>query len=81
MRVTAQSFWGTSDLVIQPAAVPRRRRAADHEADRPAALPAGCWRPVTQAAKAYEHITGEEWDRSTRYSYESYSNAAGWSGP
>ncbi|CAL9622831.1 hypothetical protein SUDANB99_05860 [Streptomyces sp. enrichment culture] len=28
--------------------------------------------------KAYEHLTGEEWDRSTRYSYESYSNAAGW---
>ncbi|MFE7777713.1 DUF4240 domain-containing protein [Streptomyces sp. NPDC057445] len=28
--------------------------------------------------KAYEHITGEEWDRSTRYSYESYSNTAGW---
>lgn len=31
--------------------------------------------------RAYEHITGEEWDRSTRYSYESYSNAAGWAGP
>ncbi|QXE38717.1 DUF4240 domain-containing protein [Streptomyces sp. GMY02] len=30
--------------------------------------------------KAYEHITGEEWDRSTRYSYESYSNTAGWAG-
>ncbi|MCO6010578.1 DUF4240 domain-containing protein [Actinoallomurus purpureus] len=30
--------------------------------------------------RAYEHIAGEEWDRSTRYSYESYSNAAGWSG-
>ncbi|WP_433177225.1 DUF4240 domain-containing protein [Actinoallomurus sp. CA-150999] len=28
--------------------------------------------------RAYEHITGEEWGRSTRYSYESYSNAAGW---
>ncbi|GAA4887786.1 hypothetical protein GCM10023237_01210 [Streptomyces coeruleoprunus] len=27
---------------------------------------------------AYEHLTGEEWDRGTRYSYESYSNAAGW---
>jgi hypothetical protein len=27
---------------------------------------------------AYEHLTGDEWDRSTRYSYESYSNAAGW---
>ncbi|MFJ9118990.1 DUF4240 domain-containing protein [Streptomyces sp. NPDC102394] len=28
---------------------------------------------------AYRRITGEEWDRSsTRYSYESYSNAAGW---
>ncbi|MEV4004966.1 DUF4240 domain-containing protein [Actinomadura sp. NPDC049753] len=29
--------------------------------------------------RAYEHITGEEWGRNTRYSYESYSNAAGWS--
>ncbi|MEU1198648.1 DUF4240 domain-containing protein [Streptomyces sp. NPDC005813] len=27
---------------------------------------------------AYKHLTGDEWDRSTRYSYESYSNAAGW---
>ncbi|WP_030018166.1 DUF4240 domain-containing protein [Streptomyces monomycini] len=28
--------------------------------------------------QAYERITGEEWDRNTRYSYESYANAAGW---
>ncbi|MGW3661364.1 DUF4240 domain-containing protein [Streptomyces sp. NPDC005151] len=28
--------------------------------------------------RVYEHITGEEWDRRTRYSYESYSNTAGW---
>ncbi|WP_369243646.1 DUF4240 domain-containing protein [Streptomyces sp. R41] len=28
--------------------------------------------------EAYSRITGEEWDRSTRYSYESYSNTAGW---
>lgn len=28
--------------------------------------------------EAYRRITGDEWDRSTRYSYESYSNAAGW---
>ncbi|MFE5208738.1 DUF4240 domain-containing protein [Streptomyces sp. NPDC056600] len=27
---------------------------------------------------AYEHLTGEEWHRRTRYSFESYSNAAGW---
>lgn len=27
---------------------------------------------------AYERITGEEWDRDTRYSYESPSNTAGW---
>ncbi|MFF2133709.1 DUF4240 domain-containing protein [Streptomyces olivochromogenes] len=27
---------------------------------------------------AYERITGEKWDRKTRYSYESYSNIAGW---
>ncbi|MFD7228002.1 DUF4240 domain-containing protein [Streptomyces sp. NPDC059881] len=27
---------------------------------------------------AYKHLTSEEWNRSTRYSYESYSNAAGW---
>lgn len=27
---------------------------------------------------AYERITGEKWDRNTRYSYESYSNTAGW---
>lgn len=26
----------------------------------------------------YRHLTGEEWDRNTRYSYESYSNTAGW---
>jgi len=29
---------------------------------------------------AYERITGEEWGRNTRYSYESYSNTAGWAG-
>ncbi|WUD78373.1 DUF4240 domain-containing protein [Streptomyces sp. NBC_00510] len=28
--------------------------------------------------RAYEHLTGEEWGRRTRYSYESYSNTAGW---
>ncbi|MFF3849914.1 DUF4240 domain-containing protein [Streptomyces sp. NPDC002328] len=28
--------------------------------------------------EAYRRITGEEWDRSTQYSYESYSNTAGW---
>ncbi|MFH8411185.1 DUF4240 domain-containing protein [Streptomyces sp. NPDC018019] len=27
---------------------------------------------------AYERVTGEEWDRNTRYSYESYSNTGGW---
>ncbi|MDB1090166.1 DUF4240 domain-containing protein [Streptomyces sp. ACA25] len=27
---------------------------------------------------AYEQLTGEDWDRSTRYSYETGSNAAGW---
>ncbi|MBD0738862.1 DUF4240 domain-containing protein [Streptomyces sp. CBMA29] len=27
---------------------------------------------------AYKRITGEEWDRDTRYSYESYSNTEGW---
>ncbi|MFI6875155.1 DUF4240 domain-containing protein [Streptomyces sp. NPDC050400] len=27
---------------------------------------------------AYRHLTGDEWDRSTRYCYESYSNAEGW---
>ncbi|MDX3076822.1 hypothetical protein ACIP98_27075 [Streptomyces sp. NPDC088354] len=30
--------------------------------------------------RAYEHITGEEWERRTRYSYESSSNTAGWAG-
>ncbi len=30
--------------------------------------------------RAYERITGEEWDRDTRYSYESYSNTEGWAG-
>lgn len=29
---------------------------------------------------AYAQITGVEWDRRTRYSYESYSNTAGWTG-
>ncbi|MGW6978347.1 DUF4240 domain-containing protein [Streptomyces sp. NPDC054932] len=28
--------------------------------------------------RAYKRITGEEWDRDTRYSYESCSNAEGW---
>ncbi|MFJ3667308.1 DUF4240 domain-containing protein [Streptomyces sp. NPDC090106] len=28
--------------------------------------------------RAYERITGEEWDRDTRYSYESFSNTDGW---
>jgi hypothetical protein len=31
--------------------------------------------------EAYEHLTGNEWSRDTRYSYESYSNAAGWARP
>ncbi|OKJ27781.1 hypothetical protein AMK24_30965 [Streptomyces sp. CB02366] len=30
---------------------------------------------------AYKQLTGDEWDRSTRYSYESYSNTAGWTAP
>ncbi|AKL70902.1 MULTISPECIES: hypothetical protein [Streptomyces] len=28
--------------------------------------------------RAYKRITGEEWDRDTRYSYESCSNVEGW---
>ncbi|PWK63615.1 uncharacterized protein DUF4240 [Streptomyces sp. CG 926] len=28
--------------------------------------------------RAYERITGEAWDRDTRYSYESCSNTEGW---
>ncbi|MFE0421943.1 DUF4240 domain-containing protein [Streptomyces sp. NPDC058953] len=28
--------------------------------------------------RAYEQLTGEKWDRSTRYSYESYANGEGW---
>lgn len=28
--------------------------------------------------EAYRRHTGQEWDRNTRYSYESYSNTAGW---
>lgn len=28
--------------------------------------------------RAYKRITGEEWDRDTRYSYESCSNTEGW---
>ncbi|MER5599396.1 DUF4240 domain-containing protein [Streptomyces sp. NPDC002265] len=28
--------------------------------------------------QAYELATGKEWDRSTRYCYESYSNKDGW---
>ncbi|MFD9161812.1 hypothetical protein ACFVZ8_07320 [Streptomyces sp. NPDC059558] len=28
--------------------------------------------------RAYERITGEEWDRDTRYFYESCSNTEGW---
>ncbi|WP_432173949.1 DUF4240 domain-containing protein [Streptomyces sp. Tue6028] len=28
--------------------------------------------------QAYKRITGEEWNRDTRYSYESFSNTEGW---
>ncbi|MFD7863427.1 DUF4240 domain-containing protein [Streptomyces sp. NPDC059783] len=28
--------------------------------------------------EAYRALTGEEWDRGTRYSYESHANTAGW---
>ncbi|MDE3725032.1 DUF4240 domain-containing protein [Nocardiopsis sp. N85] len=28
--------------------------------------------------RVYEHLTGEEWRRDTRHSYESYSNRDGW---
>ncbi|MEU0600878.1 DUF4240 domain-containing protein [Streptomyces sp. NPDC006393] len=28
--------------------------------------------------RAYKALTGQEWDRGTRFSYESYSNRAGW---
>ncbi|MDQ0605487.1 hypothetical protein QF037_009832 [Streptomyces canus] len=28
--------------------------------------------------RAYQRITGKEWDRETRYSYESCSNTQGW---
>ncbi|MEU3399891.1 hypothetical protein [Streptomyces filamentosus] len=27
--------------------------------------------------RAYEHLTGDAWDRGTRHSYESYSRRAG----
>ena len=30
--------------------------------------------------RAYKRITGEAWDRDTRYSYESGSNTKGWAG-
>ncbi|SEM70101.1 Protein of unknown function [Streptacidiphilus jiangxiensis] len=30
------------------------------------------------ADQAYERATGEEWDRVTRYDFESYSNRDGW---
>ncbi|MCX5397134.1 DUF4240 domain-containing protein [Streptomyces sp. NBC_00102] len=30
--------------------------------------------------RAYRRLTGEEWDRRTRYSFESYSNTDGWAG-
>ncbi|MFE7184540.1 DUF4240 domain-containing protein [Streptomyces erythrochromogenes] len=30
--------------------------------------------------RAYRRITGQEWDRATRYSYESCSNTEGWAG-
>lgn len=30
--------------------------------------------------EAYERISGAVWDRRTRYDFESYSNAKGWSG-
>ncbi|MFI9163534.1 DUF4240 domain-containing protein [Kitasatospora aureofaciens] len=30
------------------------------------------------AQQAYEQVTGEEWNRVTRYDFESYSNPDGW---
>ncbi|MEV8536705.1 DUF4240 domain-containing protein [Streptomyces sp. NPDC051211] len=30
--------------------------------------------------QAYEHLTGEQWPRATRYSYESFTNREGWAG-
>jgi hypothetical protein len=30
--------------------------------------------------RAYKRVTGEEWDRNTRCSCESYPNIAGWAG-
>lgn len=32
------------------------------------------------APQAYERVTGEEWHRATRYSFESYANRDGWQG-
>lgn len=31
--------------------------------------------------RAYRALTGEEWERRTRYDYESYSNTEGWQEP
>ncbi|MEU4192861.1 DUF4240 domain-containing protein [Kribbella sp. NPDC026611] len=33
---------------------------------------------LTVPDEAFRELTGEEWDRGTEYSYESFSNADGW---
>jgi hypothetical protein len=36
--------------------------------------------PLSVPDRAYERITGEPWEHTTRCCCESYSNTAGWAG-
>ncbi|MFI2241928.1 hypothetical protein [Streptomyces chrestomyceticus] len=50
----------------------------DPDSERLAAAPTEHLARSPVYVHAYERITGEEWNRATRYSYESYANAKGW---
>ncbi|MFE5333285.1 DUF4240 domain-containing protein [Embleya sp. NPDC056575] len=75
---------GDAFLYTRAAVVAAGRTAFDSVLQDPAAfIPYATdliWaEPLLYASdQAYERITGEEWDRETRYSYESCSNTEGW---
>jgi hypothetical protein len=83
-RELGQGLSGDAFLYTRCAAVAAGREAFESILSDPtefAALASGLvWTEslLYVPDRAYQLITGEEWERNTRYSYESYSNAAGW---
>ncbi|MFF7674678.1 DUF4240 domain-containing protein [Actinacidiphila glaucinigra] len=77
---------GDAFLYTRPAVVAAGRETYDRVLQDPAECEpfatAGVWAEglLNVPDRAYEHVTGEEWGRRTRYSYESYSNTAGRAG-